>query len=510
MNKKIVIVGPPGAGKTTLRKIFFEGENSSQLLEYALDPTHGQESLILKLKNEIGIFDLAGQENQRWFETEEKSIFYNAKIILIVIDITSLIENTLNFIRNVIKIRNSYTPHSMIYVLLHKIDLISQTQLKKKKIRINRALYNEKLIKVLFSSVKKEYFATTFSYFLDILMTCLHDEDSFENFDFFLLNETIRLLELIDKELISSKKDLHDRLNITEEDLNRIIKNLIKTEQIQLSEINNNKSLSLTETGKNNFNKIVNNFSMNSILSFKSNAIVIDVPDEKTIPPFLGYFIANEDGLALQKVELCEGILLKYLKNRNLDKDLIENDKFDVDLIPMFVSALEKFSCEINIKNLSGFSLIGTNLKMEILGFDQYTVTLFSNPNVNIKNIKYKIENFFTNLFKIHEKEFKHAIKTSSFGDIQYLAEKGVNWLKRLNKLYESTIIKTKFFDRESAKSFYDDLDNFQKDVNIEYSLILEKIKKLKINLMNAILLEDFEEIEKLAIVARNLKSEFY
>ena len=60
MGKKIVIIGPPNAGKTTLRKIFFEGENSTSLLENSLEPTHGVESIILKLKEEIGIFDLAG------------------------------------------------------------------------------------------------------------------------------------------------------------------------------------------------------------------------------------------------------------------------------------------------------------------------------------------------------------------------------------------------------------------------------------------------------------------
>ncbi|MHA1560631.1 MAG: GTPase domain-containing protein, partial [Promethearchaeota archaeon] len=85
MSKKIVFTGPPKVGKTTLRKIFFEGENPSKLLEYSLTPTHGKESILLKLKENVGIFDLAGQENERWFETDEKSVFFDADIIIIVL-----------------------------------------------------------------------------------------------------------------------------------------------------------------------------------------------------------------------------------------------------------------------------------------------------------------------------------------------------------------------------------------------------------------------------------------
>lgn len=508
MSKKIVIVGPPGAGKTTLKKIFFEGENSSNLLNYALEPTHGQETLILKLKKEIGIFDLAGQENERWFETEEKIVFNNSKIILVVFDVTTQFEEIIEFIKKVIDLRNSETPYSFIYVLLHKIDLVDLKTLNEIKRKLNKILFKVKLIKILFSSVKKEYFQHTLSYFIEILKISLEEEITPEKFDFLFLKETVRLLHLVDQELIASKKDLQEKLDITEIDLNKIIDNLVKKGIIQFSPIIEENALSLTEKGKNNFNKIMNNFSLNNILPFKNEAIISDVPKDKKIPPFLGFFVANKDGLTLMKVELYNGNLLNYLQNGVLNEEKIEV-KFDVDLIPMFISALEKFAQELNIQNLSGFNLKGTNLKMQIFGFDQFTVTLFSNPSVNVKNIDYKINNYFNELFDKYYGEFNTSIQSGDFSNLTVIEEDGVNWLKELNKSYENIIFSLDSCDIECGKNFYNTLDDFQNEVNFEFSMITEKIKKLKIDLMNAILMENFEEIQRLIKIAQDLKVDF-
>ena len=133
MSKKVIFVGPSGAGKTTLRKIFFEGENASKLLEYALEPTYGEESLILRLpglNEDVGVFDLSGQENDRWLESEDKSIFLDAEVIMIIIDITAEFDPILDFIRKVITIRNDLTPNSFVYVLMHKIDLVGHKKIR--------------------------------------------------------------------------------------------------------------------------------------------------------------------------------------------------------------------------------------------------------------------------------------------------------------------------------------------------------------------------------------------
>ncbi len=508
MSKKIVIVGPPGAGKTTLKKIFFEGENSSNLLNYALEPTHGQDTLILKLKKEIGIFDLAGQENERWFETEEKIIFNDSKIILVVFDVTTQLEEIIEFIKKIIDLRNSETPDSFIYVLLHKIDLVDLKTLNEIKRKINKILFKVKLIKNLFSSVKKEYFHHTLSYFIEILKISLEEENTPEKFDFLYLKETVRLLHLVDQELIASKKDLREKLDLTEIDLNKIIDNLVKKGIIQFSPIIEENVLSLTEKGKNNFNKIMNNFSLNNILPFKNEAIISDVPKDKKIPPFLGFFVANKDGLTLMTVELYNGILLNYLKSRILNEEKIEV-KFNVDLIPIFISALEKFAQELNIQNLSGFSLKGTNLKMQIFCFDQFTVTLFSNLSVNVKNIGYKINNYFNELFDNYNVEFNISNQSGDISNLTVIKEDCMNWLKELNKFYEDIIFSLDYCDIECGENFYNTLDDFQNEVNFEFSLIKEKIKKLKINLMNAILTENFEEIQKLIKIAQDLKSDF-
>jgi len=503
LSKKIIFVGPSGAGKTTLRKLFFEGENSTKLLEYALEPTYGEESLILRLpgiNEDIGIFDLAGQENERWLNTTENSIFYGTKVIIVVIDISSSLEDILDFIKRIIEIRNELTPETMIYVLLHKIDLVSQKRIRDINSGTNSAFHSEKLIKILFTSLKEKYFTKTFSYFIEIMKSCIVDETSEEALMFNVIDESVKLIHIIDDEIVIPKEELHKKLNRPANLINYLIKSLDIKGHLKIEPLNNQELISLTEKGKNYFKNVLKSFSDTSLEVLQSNL-------EKTIPPFIGAFIADKDGRTLLKLELFDDALEKFLITENLtDSNAVP---VDLDLIPMFISALEKFSQELNIQDLSGFGLKGSNLGMHILTYEKFTVTFFMNPNVNIEPVINKINNYFINLFDEYKNDFELSLNTGQIDGLFPLMKLGKKWFKDLNETYNNMIINLEIYDLENAQQLYSKIDDLFSRVDVNYSLILERIKKLKVNLMKAILENDFEELKKIAQITRDLSAKF-
>ncbi len=510
MSKKVIFVGPSAAGKTTLRKIFFEGENASKLLEYALEPTYGEESLILRLpglNEEVGIFDLAGQENHRWLETEDKSIFLNTKVIMVIIDVTSDFDFIKNFIRKILEIRNQLTPNSFIYVLIHKIDLVGHKKIRDIRTGIRSAFPKENLIKFLFTSLKKEYITQTFSHFIDILKKCFEDEVQEDSLMFNVIDESVKIVQLIDAEITITRKALQEKLNRPEKLINYLIESLINKNHIEKNLVKNQEILSLTNKGKDSFKEILKSFSAGHLKETETEGFLTKIFYEEKIPTFIGAFIADKDGRTLLTFELFENALEKFLLSRT-ESDL-DGVPVDLDLIPMFISALEKFSLELNIKDLSGFSLEGSNLKMYIFGYENFTVTFFMNPDTNINPVKSKIYNYFKNMFEANESDFEAALDTGQIDLLFPLIEIGKKWLEALNNYYEDMIIKLEIYDTEHAKILYNKMDELYQRVSVKYSVTLEKIKKLKVNLMRSIIEEDFEELRKIAEITKALSADY-
>ncbi|MFX1571057.1 MAG: GTPase domain-containing protein [Promethearchaeota archaeon] len=126
--KKVVLVGPSGVGKTTLQKVFFEQANPNLLLEEPLQPSRGINSRNYSInKDDLGIFDLAGQENQIWFSDNGREVFSESNTIICVFDIRNSLESIIKFLINIYKMKKDLQLNSCkIIAFLHKIDLRSK------------------------------------------------------------------------------------------------------------------------------------------------------------------------------------------------------------------------------------------------------------------------------------------------------------------------------------------------------------------------------------------------
>ncbi|MFW9948149.1 MAG: ADP-ribosylation factor-like protein [Candidatus Odinarchaeota archaeon] len=173
-NKKIIIVGPSGTGKTTIKKVFFEMGNPLKFLNTGLEPTRGIDSKIYSFFDiNLGVFDLAGQENENWFKNDKK-IFNNANVIICVLDVNAYLKEILDFIRNLINIyKDLKLSNCIIAVLLHKIDLIDKLHLHHKLKAIHdfvEKLRNNDIELLIFpTSIAKEYFLETYDSISEII-----------------------------------------------------------------------------------------------------------------------------------------------------------------------------------------------------------------------------------------------------------------------------------------------------------------------------------------------------
>ena len=493
MGKKIIIIGPPNAGKTTLRKIFFEGENSTSLLENSLEPTHGMESIILKLREEIGIFDLAGQENQYWFEINKNSIFIDSEIVIIVIDISSPLEDIVSFTNTVLTIRNELTPTSIVYLLLHKIDLIDSKKLIDLKIEVDKEFFKESLLKISSTSIKKEYIQKTFGLFIDILKTCITKKVVTDTIDLNFFRDTIYFLHKLQESSPISKLDLQDKLKYSNQNIDRITDVLESNNYIEISKVNNSEMISISDNGVSYINKTLKKFALEELFKIEGDYIEPVTEKSEKKHPFLGFIISDKYGKTMVLSEVSHGTLDSLLVKK------FQQDTLDHELIPLFISALEQFSEEINIKNLSGFTLKGTNVKIQTFKFEKATFTLFMNSDTNIKSMKSYIQDWFTNFIVQNKKEIEECIVGGDITEISKLDVECNEWLDELNKKYKVMAINSDIFDIKQVKELYQKLEQLSEDKNLSSQKFVKKINNLKTKLIRASLDEDFNKIRDIS-----------
>ncbi len=141
--KKLVLFGPPAAGKTSLRKFFFEWTPADTLLSnpepasigmkhmkynytfsYPVSPSTKETP---KTEGDLLILDTAGQEINQWLTTAQDEVFAGANLLLFMFDVEDWTNyekkyQLLETIIHVNETRAKLAPDCVLHVLAHKVD----------------------------------------------------------------------------------------------------------------------------------------------------------------------------------------------------------------------------------------------------------------------------------------------------------------------------------------------------------------------------------------------------
>ena len=160
-----------------------------------------------------------------------------------------------------------------------------------------------------------------------------------------------------------------------------------------------------------------------------------EIPFEDRIPPVIGCLISDKDGKAIVSFEVFKGAIQFFMKQKTHSHQ--EKRQFQIDLIPMYVSAIELLSHELNIQGLPGIDINGANLKLKIIfSFKGFTATLFLNPAVDFGTIEELTKTYLSNLFEEFDLELNNTKHVSSDEFVNFLERVGLCWLIDLNDEY--------------------------------------------------------------------------
>nr|MDO8119155.1 hypothetical protein [Candidatus Sigynarchaeota archaeon] len=192
--KKILFLGPPEAGKTSLRKFLFEGVPAVDLIENPEAPTIGLKYHSYEYVNAtptskkdgkkpeqipmtLSVVDSAGQNMNDWLSERADRVFNGCDVVILIFDVSDwLVDERRTYIEELImyvyNVRYQYAPESRYYIVGHKFDKIPEGKTYREQMakRIKRELNDfifDKMLKYLdfdifLTSLGEEYEQDTF------------------------------------------------------------------------------------------------------------------------------------------------------------------------------------------------------------------------------------------------------------------------------------------------------------------------------------------------------------
>ncbi|WP_371803403.1 GTPase domain-containing protein [Candidatus Lokiarchaeum ossiferum] len=121
-DKKLVILGPPNCGKTSILLSIFGSVEPDLILASPAEPTRGMENSVYRYGHvNIGVHDLSGQELNFFLTNEQDFIFPGTDELLIVFEFGMNPKKIVGLIKVLLSIVKKFKiPY--YYLILHKID----------------------------------------------------------------------------------------------------------------------------------------------------------------------------------------------------------------------------------------------------------------------------------------------------------------------------------------------------------------------------------------------------
>ncbi|MFX1366434.1 MAG: GTPase [Promethearchaeota archaeon] len=149
ITKRVSLVGKPAVGKTTIKKVIFEGEDPNELVLFPLEATIGIQYSVHEFMNmKISLIDTPGQSLPILLQDEEKQItsFENTGAIIYIFDYPTWITDSqaiIDDIQTIYKINKKHNFGSKIILFLHKVDLLIDKKIGSRLDLIGKQIYNQ-------------------------------------------------------------------------------------------------------------------------------------------------------------------------------------------------------------------------------------------------------------------------------------------------------------------------------------------------------------------------------
>jgi len=177
---KVIFVGKPGMGKTTMKKVIFEGTDPNELILFPLEATIGSKYSVHDFMDlNISLVDTPGQSMPILLEDEDQQIrtFENASAIIYIFDYNlwrSQPNEVIEDIKRIYDINKKYEFGAKINLYLHKIDLIDQNIIGKYDLLKNQIINQLELpeeLQIYFTSLHPNLIYTMYNALSDTLST---------------------------------------------------------------------------------------------------------------------------------------------------------------------------------------------------------------------------------------------------------------------------------------------------------------------------------------------------